>query len=228
MGGINSQQVLTPSSGGSALIGVGVTLSVLQIIFVVARFYTRSLQHTQYGADDYVMLVALTGSIAKAIVYIVLVEVAGLGHHLDDIVYSQQNTSLLRKGFFVLEILDFPLTVTPAKLALLLFFVRLFYMRIFYSRKFQIIPYSIGFLILGLGITVLFETIFQCSPIASGWNPNIHGTCINQTTFHRAISPINVLTGLMILVLPIPFVWSLHARTGQKLALTGVFLLSGL
>ncbi|KAJ5628291.1 hypothetical protein N7490_010519 [Penicillium lividum] len=228
MGGIDWQQGATPSTGGSALIGVSVTLSVLQIFFVIARFYTRSLQHTQCGADDYVMLVALTGSLAKAVIFIVLVEVAGFGHHINDLAYPIRDISLMKKGVFVLELLDFPFTVTPAKISLLLFYVRIFYMRILYTRKFQIIPYTIGALVLGLGITVFFETIFQCSPIEHGWNPNIQGTCVNQSTFYRAISPINVLTGLMLLVLPIPLVWSLHARRVQKVALTGVFLLSGL
>jgi hypothetical protein len=59
MGGLNWQQGEAPSSGGSALIGISLTLSVLQILFVTARFYTRSLQHTQPSADDYVMLIAL-------------------------------------------------------------------------------------------------------------------------------------------------------------------------
>lgn len=101
-------------------------------------------------------------------------------------------------------------------------------MRIFYTRKFQIISYIIGALVLGLGITVFFETIFQCNPIANAWDPNFHGKCVNQQTFYRAIFPINVLTGLMIVALPIPLIWNLHARRGQKVALTGVFLLSGL
>lgn len=59
MGGINWQQGEALSHSGSALIGVSLTLSVLQILFVIARFYTRSLQHTQFGADDFMMLVAL-------------------------------------------------------------------------------------------------------------------------------------------------------------------------
>ncbi|KAJ5663829.1 hypothetical protein N7507_004560 [Penicillium longicatenatum] len=229
MGGINWQQGEAPSSGGSALIGISLSLSVLQILFVTARFYTRSLQHTQPSADDYVMLIALVcilriGSLAKAVIYIVLVAVAGLGHRVEDLAYPHQNITL---GIFALEMLDFPFTVTPAKLSLLLFYVRIFYVRIFYTRKSQIIPYAIGALVLGLGITVFFETIFQCNPIAYAWDSTLDGTCVNKTVFYRAISPINVLTGLMIVALPIPLVWSLHARRAQKVALTGVFLLSG-
>lgn len=48
-----------PSDGGKALIIVSVVLSVVQIVFVVARFYTRYMQRVKCGIDDYVMLFAL-------------------------------------------------------------------------------------------------------------------------------------------------------------------------
>lgn len=48
-----------PSDGGRALIIVCVVLSVVQIVFVAARFYTRYMQRMKCGIDDYVMLLAL-------------------------------------------------------------------------------------------------------------------------------------------------------------------------
>ncbi|KAJ5702863.1 hypothetical protein N7488_010411 [Penicillium malachiteum] len=224
MGGTGWESGEQPSNGGTGLIAACVALSVIQIIFVAAKFYTRSMQNTRYGADEWVMLVALIGSLAKAILYIVLVVKAGLGYHIDDLAYPHQDISLIKKGFIALEIFDFPLTITPAKISLLLFYVQ-----IFYTRKFQVAAYFVGAIVLGLGISVFFQTIFQCSPIAYGWDPKIaDGSCINQTIVYRAVSPINVATGVMIVALPIPLIWRLHTRTSQKLALTGVFLLSGL
>lgn len=44
----------------------------------------------------------------------------------------------------------------------------------------------------------------------------------------RILIPLNVLSGILILLMPIPAVWKLHAPRGQKLAVTGVFLLGGL
>jgi hypothetical protein len=126
--------------------------------------------------------------------------------------------------FFVLEFLDFPLCITPAKISLLLF-----YIRIFCIRKFQILVYLVGSLVLAIGITVFFQTIFQCSPVSYGWDSSVvHGTCIDQTLFYQYISPFNVLTGILILVLPLPLVWKLQAPKAQKVALTVVFLLGGL
>jgi hypothetical protein len=48
-----------PSGGGNSLLGVSVALSVLQIVFVASRFYTRRLQRQRYGWDDWIMLFAL-------------------------------------------------------------------------------------------------------------------------------------------------------------------------
>lgn len=74
---------------GKGLLGVSVVLSVLQIVLVAARFYTRRLQREQFGCDDWVMLVALVcvffmhlnslnadvlfqaGSLGKAVIFIV-------------------------------------------------------------------------------------------------------------------------------------------------------------
>ncbi|CEO58611.1 hypothetical protein PMG11_03322 [Penicillium brasilianum] len=214
----------SPSDGGKTLIIVCVVLSVFQIVFVAARFYTRYMQRMRCGLDDYVMLIALAGSLAKAILFIVLVELAGLGYHIKNLTHPEEKVALVRKFFFVLELLDFPLCITPAKISILLF-----YIRIFCIRKFQILVYLVGSLVLAIGITVFFQTIFQCSPVSYGWNPTVgHGTCIDQTLFYEYISPFNILTGILILVLPLPFVWKLQAPKAQKVALTIVFFLGGL
>ncbi|KAJ5180444.1 hypothetical protein N7492_003654 [Penicillium capsulatum] len=243
MGGMFGFQ---PTHGGNVLFGVGVSLSVLQIAFVVARFYTRYLLRTRCGVDDYVILIALVcqntttvsewhvekfviGGKSRKDHHPHLVETAGLGHHVDEFDDPSSNITFVRKvsriqAFYALGILDFPFTVTPAKISLLLF-----YTRIFPVRGFQICAYIVGSLVLALGIAILFETIFHCSPISYDWDKSIDGgSCINQMVFHRVVTPINVFTGVLLLVLPMPLVWRLHAARGQKLALTGVFLLGGL
>jgi hypothetical protein len=123
-----------------------------------------------------------------------------------------------------LQILDYPLCVTPAKLALLLFFTR-----IFTTRKFRIAAYGVGSLVIAVGVAAFLEAFLQCRPLASAWDDTIPGgTCVSQIKVYRVMSPINAFTGLLILLMPIPEVWKLHAPRGQKLALTGVFLLGGL
>jgi hypothetical protein len=47
------------SYGGNALVAAAVAIAAVQIIFVVARFYTRFIQRTKIGFDDYLILLAL-------------------------------------------------------------------------------------------------------------------------------------------------------------------------
>jgi hypothetical protein len=104
----------------------------------------------------------------------------------------------------------------------------LFYARIFTVRKFKLGVYIVGSLLVAVGLTALIEVFFQCRPFAHIWNKSVPGTCTSQTQVYRILSPINAFTGLIILIMPIPEVWKLHAPRGQKLVLTGVFLLGGL
>ena len=113
--------------------------------------------------------------------------------------------------------------MVPAKIALLIF-----YARIFTIRKFRIAAYVVGLLVLAYGLAALFGFFFQCRPLEYIWDRTIPGgKCVWRLQVYRILSPINCITGILIIILPIPTVWKLHAPRGQKLALTGVFLLGG-
>ncbi|KAJ6002280.1 hypothetical protein N7522_007507 [Penicillium canescens] len=202
---------------GDQLIGVSITIAILQTIIVGARFYTRYWQRLATGIDDYLMIPALLASLGQAGLYIYLVKQGGVGYHLAYVMRTPQKLVTLQKGLYANEILDFPFTVTPAKLSILVF-----YARIFSVRPFRIFAYIIGAVVLCHGIGVLFAAIFQCSPIAYTWDSTIVGTCVNQQAFYRWVSPPNILTDVLILVMPLPYVWKLHTSLGHKLALTGV------
>ncbi|RAL01565.1 uncharacterized protein BO80DRAFT_62467 [Aspergillus ibericus CBS 121593] len=208
---------------GDALIGVSIAIAIVQIVIVGARFYTRHIQKLALALDDYLIFLALIASLGQSALYIILVKLAGVGHHMSYVEQTPKKLVILQKGLYANEILDFPFTVTPAKISILMFYVR-----IFSTRTFKIMAYVVGAIVLGHGIGVLFAAIFQCWPIAYVWNHTIEGgSCFNQVAFYRYVSPPNILTDVLILVMPLPYVWKLHTRNGQKLALTGVFLLGG-
>ena len=120
--------------------------------------------------------------------------------------------------------MDIPFTITPAKISILLF-----YLRIFGTPRFRILSYVVGSLVLATGIGVFFATVFQCVPLERAWNNSTRGgSCFDQQAFYRYVSLPHIVTDLLILIMPLPFVWGLQKRLAQKLALTGVFLLGGL
>ncbi|KAL4761103.1 uncharacterized protein BDW70DRAFT_168161 [Aspergillus foveolatus] len=170
---------------GDSLLGVSIAIAAVQIIVVPVRFSTRYIQRIKCTLDDYFILPALVG-------------------------HCPSGTA----GLFAIQVLDFPFTVTPAKLSILLF-----YLRIFQTRTFRILSYTTEFLVLGHGIGVFFASIFQKSPV-------VHVS--QRQAFYRYVSPPNIFTDLIILVMPMPVVWGFQTRITQKLAITGVFLLGGL
>lgn len=124
------------SDGGAPLVGVSIALSVLQIVFVAARFYTRFVQRVRCGVDDYVILFALVCmlpivsplnilililspirlevsprrlsilSVSTALlsagqpmelIYLSVVEAAGLGYHFDEDTHPASNLAFIRK-----------------------------------------------------------------------------------------------------------------------------------
>ncbi|KAL2816082.1 hypothetical protein BJX63DRAFT_430374 [Aspergillus granulosus] len=196
-GGVGALDAVDTSYCGDRLLGVSIAIAVVQIIVVPARFYTRYIQRVTCTLDDYLIIPALIASLGQSALYI---------------------------GLLANQILDFPFTVTPAKISILLFYVR-----IFQTRSFKILSYIVGFLVLGHGIGVFFAAVFQCSPVQYTWDKTIPGgSCFDQQAFYRYVSLPNILTDFVILIMPMPVVWKLQTRLTQKLALTGVFLLGGL
>ncbi|KAL2850513.1 hypothetical protein BJX68DRAFT_237027 [Aspergillus pseudodeflectus] len=209
---------------GDRLLGVSIAIAVVQIVVVPARFYTRYIQHVTCTLDDYLIIPALIASLGQSALYIVLLQVAGLGYHFKYIQQTPEKLIALQKGLLANQILDFPFTVTPAKLSILLF-----YLRIFETRSFKMLSYIVGSLVLCHGTGVFFAAIFQCWPIQYTWDKNIvGGSCFNQQAFYRYVSLPKILTDFVILIMPMPLVWKLQTRLTHKLALTGVFLLGGL
>ncbi|KAJ6078742.1 hypothetical protein N7467_008495 [Penicillium canescens] len=209
---------------GNAIVGTAAAIAILQIFFVVARLGTRCIQRMKLRVDDYLVLLSLVASLAKSTIYVILATNGGLGYHYDFISQVPEKALLQSKGLFAIQVLDYPFNITPAKIALLLFYVR-----IFTVRKFQLCAYIVGSLVLGVGLATFVDAFFECQNMAIlGTKSITNGACVHGTFVFLVLSPLNSLTGLLILVLPIPSVWKLHAPRGQKIALTGIFLLSGI
>ncbi|KAJ5753262.1 hypothetical protein N7520_010179 [Penicillium odoratum] len=245
---------------GDQLIGVTITVAILEGAIVCARFYTRYMHKTAVGSDDYLMIPALLASLGQAALYVYsgflfaqntnhgrmkVVKQGGVGYHLAYVMRTPQKLVILQEyvvswspwkveilqslqGRYANEILDFPFTVSPEKLSILLFYLRIFTLRIFTLRTFRIFAYIVGTVVLSHAIGVLFAAVFHCLPIAYTWDTSITGTCFYQQRFYRWVSPPNIMTEVLLLVMPLPYVWKLQSSLGHKLALTGISLLGSL
>ena len=98
------------------------------------------------------------------------------------------------------------------------------YLRIFPSRSFRLTVYiTIGILV-GTFFPLVFMAAFQCLPIEAIWNIDIkHAKCLNLENIALASGAINMLTELIILILPMPVVRSLHLSTKRRIRLYVLF-----
>lgn len=67
-----------------------------------------------------------------------------------------------------------------------------------------------------------------CIPANKFWDQSIDGTCLNPYKVYYGQQIPNILTDVILLIMPIHVVWSLHISRYQKMLLCGVFLVGGL
>ena len=70
-----------------------------------------------------------------------------------------------------------------------------------------------------------FISIFYCSPVKSVWDSNVEPrTCVDIVKFNQFMTIPNVVTGMVMLAMPLPAVFRLNVAALQKIALAATFL----
>lgn len=144
----------------------------------------------------------------------------GYGMHKADL--SKDELHMALKLFFIAQT-PYKVTVCLNKVATILL-----YLRLFSSPRFRVVALTIMGLIVAASIGSICATIFQCIPVAGAWNHSIKSRCINSGQFWVAYAVMNILTDVMVLVLPIPMIQKLTLGKRDKTMLYGLFLLGGL
>ena len=70
----------------------------------------------------------------------------------------------------------------------------------------------------------LAPTIFVCSPISAYWNPDGHdGRCLNYNVFGTWKPLPNIITDIVMLILPMPILWRTNISRPKKIGLIATF-----
>ena len=86
-----------------------------------------------------------------------------------------------------------------------------------------------GFIITATAIANTFAAIFQCSPVHAAWQGTgsddaKQAKCLNMAAFDEYMAIPNVITGAVMILMPLPPVLRLNVATLQKVALSATFL----
>lgn len=121
-------------------------------------------------------------------------------------------------------ILFYVLTTPLVKISILLFYRRIFGMT--YPIWFCM------FLSVGYFFSGWITFLSYCRPVSYYWTQFAEpsgGKCVfNIYPFFITQAAVNMVTDVLILVVPIPILWNLQMKRAQKILLSGIFLVGGM
>ncbi|TDZ26720.1 L-fucose-proton symporter [Colletotrichum orbiculare MAFF 240422] len=204
---------------GPAVFAVTTATFVLASVMVAARLICRRFIVRNISWDDKTMFLAWMIGFGLSFT-ICFGSTRGLGRYDDDI--ASDHWRSLRACEYVFSILYNP-ALMATKTSVLIFYLRL-------SKNTKKVLRFASWVTLGIvnlaGTVLTLLNIFQCRPVQAAWEPNrIDVQCIPLLTEFICSAPINIVTDLAILALPIPVLTGMRLPPRQKIILVLTFTL---
>jgi len=204
---------------GPGTFAVSIIVVVIATVFVAARFFTRIWLVRSVKQDDWWILAALllaigfSASVCTGVHY-------GLGLHRSDI--PAAHFPSLRKAQYAFAVLYNPsLMVTKTSIII-------FYLSVMSKDADPLFKYS-NWLCLAVvniaGLALTFLNIFQCSPVRAGYAypTPANASCTDIVTLYLSSAPVNIITDIAILLLPMPILTGMRLPRKQKIILVVTF-----
>ncbi|KAF4470835.1 integral membrane [Fusarium albosuccineum] len=190
----------------ATLIGVVMMLLFIATLVVVLRLWTRYFILNQLGADDYLALVSL-------------VRQAFLGSALGQQLTRRNNRTRYGLGKHVSAI-----NLETVTLYFKLTFLAHYY-RLLAIQEMKRVYKAAIFIVGGWALSQVLVGIFICWPVQGFWDKTVNARRIpNQPQWYINAAG-NIVTDIMVFLLPIPAIRSLRLPRNQKFILAGIFSL---
>ncbi|KAF2157170.1 MFS general substrate transporter [Myriangium duriaei CBS 260.36] len=205
------------TSRSVTVFAVTVICFTLASIFVFFRMVSRAWIVKRISLDDYVMLLAwvLAFGVTFTICYGATV---GLGRHEADVPDSWQGS--LKSSQYAFSLLYQP-ALMAEKSSILIFFLTLSQS----NKIFKWATMATLAVVLCAGFAITMFTAFQCRPPSAAYDltPSADSHCTNIVTIYLSSSPVNIITDLALLILPMPILTGMRLPRKQKIILIVTF-----
>ena len=186
-------------------------------IFVFFRLLTRTWIVRKIQIEDWFILAAWLVAVGFS-VSICIGTAYGLGLHSVDIHPGSEVS--LRKAEYAFSVLYNP-ALMLTKTSILTFFLTLAQD----NPLFRWCSYLVLAVVNVAGLALTFLSIFQCRPVSAGFiypTPQ-NADCIDIVTLYLSSAPVNIITDLAILFLPMPTLTGMRLPRKQKIILVVTF-----
>ncbi|KAJ5369879.1 uncharacterized protein N7496_005971 [Penicillium cataractarum] len=192
-------------------------LLLLSTTSVLLRLYCRIFLVHKVGPDDYLILSGLIVTIGMGIMNGFHISY-GTGRHIADLPLDKILVPTL-KHWYVYQL------VYPLSIGLVKFSILAQYYRIFAVNRFRKCVIGVGLFVFAYTIIVVFVNAFECrSKPWRAWDPSFPEGCNDLHATYFSTAGINILTDLIILVIPLPLLMKLNLHRRRKYALIAIFL----
>ncbi|PWY69041.1 integral membrane protein [Aspergillus sclerotioniger CBS 115572] len=188
---------------------------ILSTVAVALRLLARKITGSKLYLDDYLIIIALLFKYGCSIGVTILL-FNGLGSHITMI--PQKNLTVYFKigwsNSFV-----YTCCVAFIKLSILAV-----YKRLFAAKSMTISVNIVGTIVILWALSVSIAGVLNCVPVHKFWDRTVPGHCVDTVSYYYGQQIPNILTDVVLLVMPLKSVWALPISKAQRLLLSGVFL----
>ncbi|KAI0895142.1 hypothetical protein F4806DRAFT_497283 [Annulohypoxylon nitens] len=197
-------------SRGPNILGVVISTTSAAFIAFCLRIYARAFLARKFGADDYVIILAMLLSLSIMSLTVAKVQY-GIGRHA--IYLEPEMVRIALKLNFISQPLS-QWNIAAVKISILLSLLRN-ELKLVYKR---IIHCLIVFLLAFTSARFVLLMI-QCMNMAAIWDPRVESKCLSEGTMigvRYTNSIVNVITDVLVLVLATIILWNTRTSTREK------------
>ncbi|KAK8029248.1 hypothetical protein PG991_006304 [Apiospora marii] len=195
--------------------GVAIFCMLVLTTITSLRLYTRRCLVRVVGLDDYLAVVAWLSVIIVGTLYMVHTNY-GLGHHIWEPMSPARLMTSLELVF--VEGVMYNISLMAIKIAL---FAQ--YYRLIAQTEYRVPCLVLAALVVAWCLGMVFIVVFGCYPVQAAWDFTITEKDCTTASHGIVIGIGNIITDFILIMLPVPIVWTLKMKTSQKLAILGIF-----
>ncbi|KAL2285552.1 hypothetical protein FJTKL_08193 [Diaporthe vaccinii] len=210
---------LSQNAVGTATVVIESILLLLVFLSIGLRLWSRVLLQMRLEANDYLILVAAILMTSRYGVEMTTVIKCGQGLHQEYVkaTAGSEMITLFLKLVYVLD-LHWLTLVTLIKLSILHF-----YSVVFRKDLFAKVVYGVMAMVIAYWMGTFWADAFLCDPPRKAWEVAIPGTCGNSNMMYTAMASADLIIDIIVILLPMPILWTLQLRTSKKILLTAIF-----
>jgi fucose permease len=199
------------------LLAITILMWSLSTLFIIGRFVSRGAIVKRIMRDDYIIGLAWTIATGLSI-GVCLAAANGLGRHEMDV--PPDWTRTLRKAIYAVSVMYQP-SLMATKTSILVFYLSLSAG----DRTFKWACIATLVVVNAGGFALTMGTIFQCRPVSAVFDLVLPAgaQCTDVLTIYLASVPLNLITDLALLLLPMPIITAMRLPMKQKIILVVTF-----